>query len=336
MTLRGTKVAVTGADGFIGSHLVEALVENGASVRALACYNSFSSRGWLDVLGAETSARIEVRSGDVRDRSFVERFVDGCEVVFHLAALIGIPYSYEAPESYLETNVRGTINVLEAARRTGARVIHTSTSEVYGTAQTVPISELHPLNAQSPYAASKIAADQFALSYYRSFGTKVVVVRPFNTYGPRQSVRAVIPTIIMQLASGRRELALGSTTPTRDFSFVEDTARGFVAAASAGDRPLGEVVNLGSGFEVSIEETARTIGEVMGVEISFRTEERRVRPAASEVERLFADHRKALDLLSWKPEFGGRDGFRKGLERTVGWFTEPANLLRYRADDYGR
>lgn len=327
--LSQTRVLVTGADGFIGSHLTERLVAAGAAVRALALYNSFGQAGWLDSLPSATRTGIEVVAGDVRDPGQMRAAVNGCSLVFHLAALIAIPYSYRAPASYVETNVIGTVNVLEAARDAGARVIHTSTSEVYGTAQRVPIGEDHPLSAQSPYAATKVAADQMALSFHRSFGLPVTVVRPFNTYGPRQSTRAVIPTVITQILNGATSIRLGATTPTRDFSFVTDTADGFLAAARA-EAAVGEVINLGSGFEISIGDTARLIADVIGREVAITTDDVRLRPSGSEVERLFAGTAKADRLLGWRPAFGGRDGFRRGLERTVAWFADPVNLRLYR------
>ena len=327
-----SKVLVTGADGFIGSHLVEALVAAGAEVRAFVQYNSFGHRGWLDAVPPGARAAIEVVAGDVRDRGSVLDAVSGCRVVFHLAALIAIPYSYRAPQSYVDTNVSGTLNVLEAARQHAVdRIVHTSTSEVYGTARFVPITEEHPLQGQSPYAASKIGADQMALAFHRSFGAPVTVVRPFNTYGPRQSVRAVIPTVIVQLARGVRRVRLGALEPTRDFSFVADTVAGFLALAAA-DAAIGHVVNLGSGFEISIGETAALIAEAMGVAAEIDSEPARLRPAASEVMRLVADVAKAHRLAGWAPRFAGRDGFRRGLEATIAWFRDAANLARFSAE----
>ncbi|WP_193188749.1 GDP-mannose 4,6-dehydratase [Nisaea sediminum] len=322
-------VLVTGADGFIGSHLVETLLEEGREVRALALYNSFGSTGWLETIPRELRGGLEIVLGDIRDRSCVVGAAKGTSAILHLAALIAIPYSYRAPESYIDTNVTGTLNVLEAARlwETG-RVVCTSTSEIYGTAQFVPITEEHPVNPQSPYAASKAAADHLALSYEKSFGLPVAVLRPFNTYGPRQSARAVIPTIITQLARGAEEIRLGAVSPTRDFTFVRDTAAGFVAAMRA-DRAIGRVTNIGSGFEISVGETAAAIGRVMGRNVEIVSDEERLRPEASEVERLFAGVEVAEDILGWAPAHGGREGFDKGLERTIEWFTEPANLARY-------
>lgn len=328
------RVLITGADGFIGSHLTETLLRGGADVRAFVLYNSLGSRGWLDTLPAELQGGLEVVSGDIRDAGMVRAAVQGCDTVMHLAALIAIPYSYHAPESYMDTNVRGTLNVLQAAREAGVRkVVHTSTSEVYGTAQYVPIDEAHPLQAQSPYAASKIAADQFALSFYRSFETPVAVVRPFNTYGPRQSARAVIPTIITQIASGQRVIKLGALTPTRDFNFVADTVAGFIAVAR-GEAATGDVINIGSNFEVSIGDTARLIADVMNEEVEVVCDEARLRPEASEVERLWADRSKAERLLGWTPEYGGVSGFRRGLAETAAWFTDAGNLRHYRAGIY--
>jgi len=332
--LRGRRFLVTGADGFIGSHLTEALVAHGAKVRALVFYNSFDSRGWLDDARPEVKERIEIVAGDIRDPHFVREIVSGCEIVLHLAALIAIPFSYIAPQSFVETNILGTLNVLQAAReRNISRVICTSTSEVYGTANYVPIDETHPLNAQSPYAATKIAADQLALSFQKTFGTPVVVLRPFNTFGPRQSTRAVIPTIITQIAAGLREIKLGSLHPTRDFSFVPDTVGGFLHAAAA-DSGIGEVINTGSGFEISIKDTAMMIAELMGVNVKIEHSNERVRPAASEVERLFAGIAKAEKLLGWKPNYAGRDGFRRGLEATIAWFRNPAKLGLYKIGQY--
>lgn len=327
-------VLVTGADGFIGSHLVESLIRRGSRVKAFVQYNSFNSRGWLDRLPRDLSDSYEVFSGDVRDPYGVKKAVNGCDSILHLAALIAIPYSYHSPMAYLETNVMGTLNILQAARDLDVnRVIHTSTSEVYGTARFVPISEDHPLRGQSPYSATKIAADQLAYSYHASFGLPVAIVRPFNTYGPRQSARAVIPTIITQIANGERKIKLGALSPTRDFNYVDDIVAGFIAALES-DRGLGEVINFGSNFEISIGDTARLIAEVMGAEISIVTDEIRLRPDKSEVERLFADNRKAADLFGWRPKYAGIDGFKRGIGRTVEWFKDDTNLLQYRAEIY--
>ncbi len=328
------KILVTGADGFIGSHLVEHLVRLGHEVRAFVLYNSFNSWGWLDSCALDVVGEFEVFASDIRDPHGVRAAMQDCDVVLHLAALIGIPYSYHSPDTYVDTNIKGTLNVLQAGRDLGvSQIIHTSTSEVYGSAQFVPITELHPLEGQSPYSASKIGADQMALAFHRSFDSPITVIRPFNTYGPRQSARAVIPTVITQLAAGEGPIRLGSVHPTRDFSFVNDTVNGFVSAIGI-ERSFGEVVNLGSGFEVSIETTVQMIEEIMGVTTDVQTHEDRVRPPLSEVDRLWADTSKAKDLLGWQPVYGGLDGFRRGLEETITWFREPKNLARYKSDVY--
>jgi NAD dependent epimerase/dehydratase len=330
------RVLVTGADGFIGSHLVEELVASGERVRALAQYNSFNSWGWLETLAPSVRANVEVISGDIRDAYFVHSIVAGCDVVYHLAALIAIPYSYVAPEAYVATNVGGTLNVLTAARDHGvAKVIHTSTSEVYGTAQFVPITEDHPLQAQSPYAATKVAADQLALSFHRSFDLPVAVLRPFNTYGPRQSARAIIPTIMTQILSGKRGIRLGSLSPTRDFTFVKDTARAFLCLANS-DQGIGDVINSGSNFEVTIGDVARLAADVLDTVIEIEEDSERIRPAKSEVERLWSDNSKAKRLIGWAPQYAGLEGFRRGLAETGEWLREPANLARYKADQYNR
>lgn len=328
------KILVTGADGFIGSHLVEELVRQGHDVRAFVLYNSFNSWGWLDHSSPEIKKHLDVFAGDIRDPYGVKTAMRGCDIVLHLAALIAIPYSYHSPDTYVDTNIKGTLNILQAARELGvSRVIHTSTSEVYGTARFVPITEEHPLQGQSPYSASKIGADQLALSFYTSFNTPVTTLRPFNTYGPRQSARAVIPTIITQIASGQRELKLGAIHPTRDFSFVADTVQGFIAALTA-ENVVGETINLGSNFEISIGDTARLIAEVMGAQVSIVTDKVRLRPEKSEVERLWADNTKAKQLLGWSPDFPGIDGLRRGLQSTVDWFSQPQNLQAYKTDIY--
>ena len=328
------KILVTGADGFIGSHLAETLTRRGNCVKAFVQYNSFNSCGWLDTLDEEVMREMEVFSGDVRDPYGVKAAMQGCDAVYHLAALIAIPYSYHSPDTYVDTNVKGTLNVVQSARELGvAKVVQTSTSEVYGTAQFVPITEDHPLHGQSPYAASKIGADQIAMSFYCSFGTPVAIIRPFNTYGPRQSARAVIPTIIAQIASGRRKIHLGSVSPTRDFNYVEDTVAGFIAVGEK-DASIGEIINIGSNFEISIAETVRLISDIMHVDVTITTDEERLRPSGSEVERLWADNRKARELLDWSPCYGGREGFRQGLEKTIAWFTDERNLRKYKADQY--
>ena len=328
------RVFVTGADGFIGSHLTETLVKRGFDVRAFVLYNPFGAWGWLDTLDADVKASLEVVAGDVRDAHALKEAMRGCDTVMHLAALIAIPYSYQAPETYLDTNARGTLNVLQAARELSMRVVHTSTSEVYGSAQYVPIDEAHPLSAQSPYAASKIAADQLALSFQRSFDLPVVTVRPFNTYGPRQSARAVIPTVISQIAAGKRRIELGALTPTRNFNFVRDTVAGFIAAGTADTDVSGEVINLGSDFEVSIGETVELIAEVMNASVEVVCAQDRLRPARSEVTRLSADARKAAQLLSWTPDYAGRAGLKRGLLETAQWLTQADNLKGYRVDHY--
>ena len=332
------KILVTGADGFIGSHLVEALLAAGHDVRAFVLYNSFNSWGWLDTLPASVRKGLEVFTGDVRDSHGVRTAMTGCDTVMHLAALIAIPYSYHSPAAYVDTNVKGTLHIVQAAQDLGvARCIVTSTSEVYGTARTVPITEDHPLQGQSPYSATKIGADQIALSFHRSFGTPVTVIRPFNTYGPRQSARAVIPTIITQLLAGKRTIKLGALHPTRDFNFVSDTVAGFIALANrmADSRePIGEVINIGSGFEVSVGDTAKMIAEEMKLDITITSDQERLRPDASEVERLLASNEKARRLLNWSPRYGGKEGFRKGLAETIAWFSQADVLDRYKPELY--
>ena len=332
--MKNKRILITGADGFIGSHLTEALIRQGHNVRAFMLYNSFNSWGWLDHCGEDVKGKFEVFSGDIRDPHGVKEAMKNCDAVLHLAALIAIPYSYHSPDTYVDTNIKGTLNVLQAARELGVqRVIHTSTSEVYGTARFVPITEEHPLQGQSPYSATKIAADQLVYSFYASFGLPVVIVRPFNTYGPRQSARAVIPTIITQIASGQRQIKLGAVSPTRDFSYVQDTVAGFIAALNS-EQGLGEVVNFGSNFEISIGDTARLIAETMNIEIEIITDETRLRPENSEVERLWADNTKASQLFGWQPSYGSREGFKRGLTETAAWFKNPANLAGYKADRY--
>jgi len=325
-------VAVTGADGFIGSHLVEALVMDGQRVRAMAQYNSFSSWGWLETLDPEVLDAVEIVMGDVRDAGSATELMRGARVVYHLAALIAIPYSYHAPRSYLDTNAGGTLNVLEAARTLGTpRIVHTSTSEVYGTAETVPIAETHPLQTQSPYAASKLAADKLAESYHLSFGLPVVTLRPFNTFGPRQSARAVIPTIISQIAAGERVIRLGSLAPTRDFTFVTDTAAAFVAVGTADEHAvIGKTFNAGTGAEISVGHLAATIADVLGEDVEFTCDEARLRPDASEVMRLVADTIKLRSATGWRP----RHTLTEGLEVTCEWFRHPANLSRYKTAVY--
>ena len=327
------KILVTGADGFIGSHVVETLVKSGHEVRAFVLYNSFNSWGWLDESEQSIRDSIDVFAGDIRDPHGVDKAVEKQDVVLNLAALIAIPYSYHSPDTYIDTNIKGTLNILQAARRHNVkRVVQTSTSEVYGTAQYIPIDEVHPLHPQSPYAATKVGADQLALSFYASFNVPVGILRPFNTYGPRQSARAVIPTIISQLAN-KSKVKLGSLSPTRDFSFVQDTANGLLAAAQS-DAIIGQTINLGSGFEISIKETAETIAKLMNTELELVDDEQRVRPENSEVERLHASIEKARALLGWQPELKGLAGFETGLKKTIEWFLNPKNLSRYKADRY--
>ncbi|MEJ6788927.1 NAD-dependent 4,6-dehydratase LegB [Brevundimonas sp. BR2-1] len=334
MRLDGKRILVTGADGFIGSHLTERLVRRGCDVRAFVQYNSLGSWGWLDESPADVRKDLDVFAGDIRDPHGMRTAMTGCDVVLHLAALIAIPYSYHSPQTYVETNVMGTLNIVQAARDLGVeRVVHTSTSEVYGTARFVPITEAHPLQGQSPYSASKIGADQIALSFHAAFGTPVTVIRPFNTYGPRQSARAVIPTVITQVAAGVSEIKLGAMHPTRDFTFVADTARAFEALAEC-DAAVGQTVNAGSGFEISIGDTARQIIALMGRDVAIVTDDQRLRPEASEVERLWADSGLMQSLTGWEPEYGGGEGFARGLQQTIDWFSDPGNPARYKADRY--
>lgn len=328
------KILVTGADGFIGSHLTESLVRDGFDVRAFVFYNSFNSWGWLDHSGKEILSSLEIFEGDIRDPHGVRKAMAGCGTVFHLAALISIPYSYHSPDAYVDTNIKGTLNVVQAARDLGTeRVVHTSTSEVYGTALYVPINEDHPLQGQSPYSASKIGADQISLSFFRSFGTPISIIRPFNTYGPRQSLRAVIPTIISQIASGKTEIKLGSTHPTRDFNFIEDTVNGFKAIA-ASEKTVGEVVNIGSNYEISISKLITVISGLMGVKVRIASDSARIRPEKSEVERLRADNAKAKALAGWEPAYSGLKGLKKGLAKTIAWYTQPENLKMFKSDRY--
>jgi len=324
MKWNGKKVLVTGSDGFIGSHLLERLVELGADVRALVLYNSFNSWGWLDTLDNKILKNAEVIAGDIRDPHHVQEMVKDIDVVFHLASLIAIPYSYHAPDSYLETNVKGTLNLLQAARNHPVeRIIHTSTSEVYGTAQFVPITEEHPLVGQSPYAASKIAADQFAISFHRSFDLPVTIVRPFNTYGPRQSARAIIPTIISQALSGKKLIHIGNVMPTRDFTFVSDTVEGFVKATEHTDT-IGKTLNLGSNSEISIGDLAGKISSLMNHSFEIAVDKARFRPEKSEVDRLWSDNSKAGAIMKWGPTVP----LEKGLELTIEWLRKNRHLYK--------
>lgn len=332
-------VLITGADGFIGSHLTELIYTEskneaspffGAKIKALSHYNSFNFWGWLEDIEAVKKGDIEVICGDIRDPHFCKNITKGVDIIFHLAALIAIPYSYIAPDSYLETNAKGTLNICGAALENGvSRVIHTSTSEVYGTAKYVPIDENHPLQPQSPYSASKIAADMMALSFHNAFGLEVVVARPFNTYGPRQSARAVIPTIITQIANGAKRVMLGDITPTRDFNYVLDTARGFLALAST-DGIAGQVVNIGSNYEISVGDTLGLIKELMNSDVEFITESSRIRPSGSEVFRLWCDNSKIKALCGFEPKYS----LKAGLKETIAWFSKPANLAKYKAGIY--
>ena len=328
------KIFVTGADGFIGSHLALRLVGEGHTVRALCQYNSFGHKGWLEDIDPEMANSMDIRHGDVRDGDCMDDLVKGFDIIFHLAALIAIPYSYHSPRSYIDTNVTGTLNMLQAARRHNVeRFVQTSTSEVYGTAQFAPITETHPLQGQSPYSASKIAADQIAYSFFTSFQTPVTIIRPFNTYGPRQSTRAIIPTIITQLARGERTLKLGALSPTRDFNFIDDTVAGFISTLRA-DNISGETINLGSNYEISIGDTVKAIARAYGTDVTVTTENKRLRPKNSEVERLWACNAKARKLLNWVPEYSGLDGFEKGLKKTITWFIDENNLAKYKEQSY--
>lgn len=322
------KALVTGADGFIGSHLTELLIKKGYKVRALSYYNSFNYWGWLEDIPA--SNNLEIVSGDIRDPHFVKHIMKDVDIVFHLAALIAIPYSYHAPDSYVHTNVKGTLNVCQAAKESGGiRVLSTSTSEVYGTAQYVPIDEKHPKQPQSPYSASKIGADAMAMSFYNAFQLPVTTVRPFNTYGPRQSARAIIPTIITQIANGMKEIKLGDLRPTRDFNYVKDTAAGFLALAEC-DKSIGKEINIASNYEISMADTLNLIKEIMGSDVEFITDEQRLRPEKSEVFRLWGDNRQIKELTGWTPEYT----LEKGLKETIDWFTKPENLKKYKANMY--
>ena len=324
----GKKVLVTGADGFIGSHLTEMLVAEGYSVKALTQYNSFNNWGWLENVNCKKE--IEILSGDIRDPYYCKTISKDVEIIFHLAALIAIPFSYIAPDSYVETNIKGTLNICQAAKENGvSRLIHTSTSEVYGTAQYIPINENHPLQPQSPYSATKIAADAMAMSFYNSFDLPVTIVRPFNTYGPRQSARAIIPTIITQIATGKKEIKLGDTSPTRDFNYVEDTCRGFIMLANS-EKTIGEIVNIGSNSEISIDDTLKLIKELMSSNVTFVIDGQRKRPKKSEVFRLCCDNKKINELVGFKPKVD----FRKGLKKTIDWITKPENLKTYKSEIY--
>ena len=328
MNWQGKKVLVTGAEGFIGSHLTERLVELGAEVTALAQYNSFNNWGWIDTFDKKVKDSIKVVTGDIREYDGMKRIIKGQEVVFHLAALIAIPYSYLSPMAYVRTNVEGTTNVLEACREYDVKkIVHTSTSETYGTALYVPIDEKHPMQGQSPYSASKIGADKMAESYYKSFNMPIATIRPFNTYGPRQSARAVIPTIISQILAGKTEIKLGSLTPTRDFNFVKDTAEAFIKVAES-ERTIGEVINSGSNYEITIGETVKKIISIIGKDVKILCDDERLRPENSEVNRLWADNTKIKELTGWKPNYN----IDRGLEETVAWIKN--NMQYFKTDIY--
>jgi NAD dependent epimerase/dehydratase len=321
------EVLVTGADGFIGSHLTEMLLAEGYKVKALSYYNSFNYWGWLDDI---KHPNLEVITGDVRDPHFCKHITQGIDTIFHLAALIAIPYSYTAPDSYVDTNVKGTLNICQAAKENGVKkVIVTSTSEVYGTARYVPIDEKHPKQPQSPYSASKIGADMMAMSFYNAFSLPVVIARPFNTYGPRQSARAIIPTIISQIANGKREIKLGDLSPTRDFNFVKDTCRGFMALANC-DKAVGEEVNIASNYEISMRDTLELIAKLMNADVQFIEDAQRLRPQNSEVFRLWGDNTKIKSLTDFAPAYSIEDG----LKETIAWFLNPENLKKYKSDIY--
>jgi NAD dependent epimerase/dehydratase len=325
---KNLNVLVTGADGFIGSHLTEMLVTKGYQVKALSQYNSFNNWGWLE--GVNCKEKIEVLTGDIRDPHYCKYITKDVDIIFHLAALIAIPYSYIAPDSYVDTNIKGTLNICQAAKENRVkRVIHTSTSEVYGTAQYVPIDENHPIQPQSPYSATKIAADAMAMSFFNTFDLPVTIARPFNTYGPRQSARAVIPTIITQIANGEKEIKLGDITPTRDFNYVDDTCRGFIALAECDDT-IGQTINIGSNFEISIGDTLNLIKELMGSNVEFIVDEDRIRPSKSEVFRLWCDNSKIKKLTGFKPQVD----IKEGLQRTIDWITQPDNLKKYKSEIY--
>ncbi len=334
MDLRNKKILITGADGFIGSHLTEKLVKKGCQVKAFVLYNSFNSWGWLDHSPQEIKTQVEVFAGDIRDPFGVNTAARDCDIIFHLAALIAIPYSYHSPTTYIDTNIKGTLNIMEAARTHHIeKVIHTSTSEVYGTAQFVPITEEHPLQGQSPYSASKIGADQIAGSYFASFDTPVATIRPFNTYGPRQSLRAVIPTLITQIATGNQKIKLGALSPTRDFNFVDDITEAFIKIAES-DKTIGQTMNAGNNYEVSIGDTAKIIAQLMDAKIEILSDEARLRPTKSEVNRLWADNSKIKKLTGWQPKYPGIKGFKKGLERCIEWYLDPKNLSLFKTDIY--
>ena len=332
--MRKDKIFVTGADGFMGSHLTEALIRKGYGVRALVYYNPFNTYGWLEGLPVQIRKKIEIFLGDIRDPYRLKEVMKGCEVVFHLAALTGIPYSYQSPESYVETNISGTLNVMQSARELGLRkVIHISSSEVYGSAKFVPITEEHPLEGRSPYSASKIGAEQIALSFHYAFDVPVVVIRPFNTYGPRQSARAIIPTIITQIANNRRRIKLGALQPTRDFTYIKDMIDAFLLILKSEVAP-GQIINIGSNYEISIQNLVQVISEMMKSAIKIETDSVRLRPTKSEVPRLWADNTRIKQLTGWGPKYSGIEGLRRGLSETIEWFRQADHLKFYKSHEY--
>ena len=332
--IRNKNILITGGDGFIGSHLVEKLYKKNCSIRAIAAYNSFNNWGWLDSIDSKIIKNIEVMPGDIRDSKFMNSACKNIDIIFHLASLIAIPYSYKSPYSYVDTNVLGTLNTLEASLNNNVdRIIHTSTSEVYGESNMISISEKSPPIARSPYAASKIAADQLAYSYFSTHALPVSIIRPFNTYGPRQSSRAIIPTIITQALSGSKKIKLGSLYPTRDFTFVDDTVSGFIKMAES-SRNFGEIINIGSGFEISIKHLCKMIIKLTNSSALLIQEKKRVRPRLGEVDRLKANINKAADFINWKPSYSGKSGLKKGLEKTIEWFSNPKNLAKYKSNIY--
>ncbi len=328
------KIFVTGADGFIGSHLCEKLVKDGHKVTALVQYNSFNTWGWLDNIPKKIQKEIDICSGDIRDSYGMRKFVKSNEIVFHLAALIAIPFSYHHPNMYIDTNVKGTLNLLQACKEFDIdQFIHTSTSEVYGTAQFIPINESHPLVGQSPYSASKIAADQLAYSFYSAFNLPVSIIRPFNTYGPRQSARAIIPTIISQILNNKKNIKLGSTNPTRDFTYIDDTVNGFTSFINC-KNTIGKTINIGSNFETSILDVVQIVSDIVGTKISVITDNKRIRPKKSEVNQLLADNSVAKQILNWHPKFYGAKGLKKGLKYTIEWMSKEENIMKYKSGIY--
>ena len=328
------KILVTGGGGFIGSHLVETLIKDGHSVKTIVPYNSNNSWGWIDSFEPNIKKNLEIISGDICDQNLVSKLVKNVDVIFHLAALISIPYSYVSPRSYISTNIMGTLNLLEASRNSNVELfVQTSTSEVYGSSQYSPIDEQHPLNAQSPYAATKIAADQLALSYYRSFDLPVSIIRPFNTFGPRQSLRAFIPTIITQILSSKKKIKLGNLNPKRDFSYISDTVRGFTSCIGK-KKCLGQAINLGTGVVFSMQETLNLITEYIGKDVICEIDKKRLRPKKSEVDHLLSANNFAKKIINWEPEFKNKSGFKRGLQQTIEWFSKPENIKLYKSDLY--